>query len=260
MKRLAIAAAAVLLAMSGCAPAEPAPASDNAPTYYVVQNTQKPTVTASAAAAAPPSITASATASAPATDTVAFIGDSYSAGTGAAKGSGFADLVAAKYKLKMSNFAQGGTGYIKRRASRGTGACGKDVCPNYNEMAPKVIKNAPAIVIVSGGRNDPTNVAAFTEAANQLFKTLRAGLPQARIIATSPVWGVADMPPAAAQMQDAVKAAVTSVGGIYVDLGEPLAGHPELTTGDKIHPNTAGHRVLAGAVIAGLTAAKVKLG
>lgn len=248
MKRLAFAAVAVVLGLSGCAPAEPVPVADKTASYYVAQSTQKP----SFAAAAP--------AVAPVTNTVAFIGDSYSVGVGAAKGSGFVDLVAAKYKLKVSNFAQGGTGYIRRRASHGTGACGREVCPNYNEMAPKVITNAPATVIVSGGRNDLADVAAFTNAANQLFQTLRAGLPEATIIATSPVWAAADMPPTASQMQDAVKAAVTSVGGTYVDLGDPLDGHPELVTRDKVHPNSAGHKALADAVIAGLTAAEVKLG
>lgn len=196
---------------------------------------------------------------APPTDTVAFIGDSYTAGAGAAKGAGFADLVAAKLKLKASNFSQSGTGYVKRIDTGGAAGCGQDTCPNYVEMADKVIAKGPAIVIVSGGRNDPDDAAAFDANAKALFSKLRAGLPKATIIATSPIWAADPPPIQAAAMRKSVEAAVTGAGGKYIDLGDPFLGHPEWITKDNIHPNDAGHEVLADAVLAGFTAAGVKL-
>lgn len=231
------------LALAGCAPPPP-PVSDKVQKYYD-DKVANPTATAATAA--------------PVTDTVAFIGDSYTSGAGAAKGAGFADLIAAQLKLKASNFSQGGTGYVKRIEAGGGGACGNDVCPNYGEMADQVIAKAPAIVIVSGGRNDPSEPVAFDAATNALFSKLRSGLPNAKIIATSPVWGAEAPPIRTEAMNDSIRAAVTAVGGTFVDVGQPFTNHPELITGDNVHPNDAGHRVLADAVLAGFATARVKI-
>jgi acyl-CoA thioesterase I len=193
----------------------------------------------------------------PAPNKVAFIGDSYSAGTGAAKDQGFVSVLSRQLSLAPSNFAQGGTGYIKRIDAKGEGACGRDVCLNYGEMADKVILDAPAAVVVSGGRNDPADLAAFDAAAHALFAELRAGMPNAKLIATSPVWGADGPPPQGDAMRESVRAAVTAAGGTFVDLGQPFEGRPDLITKDNVHPNDAGHKVLADAVQAGFVAAGV---
>ena len=238
---LAVATAGAIASVVMVPAAEP-PVSDQVASYYETNSTAKPTQKVFV----------------PAQNAVAFIGDSYSAGTGASKDQGFVSLLSKQLKLKPSNFAQGGTGYIKRIDAKGEGACGRDVCLNYGEMADKVIVNAPAAVVVSGGRNDPADPAAFDAAAKALFAELRAGLPSAKLIATSPVWGADGPPPQAEEMRESVRAAVTAAGGTFVDLGQPFEGHPELITKDNVHPNDAGHKVLADVVRAGFTAAGVK--
>lgn len=165
----------------------------------------------------------------------------------------------AQLKLKASNFAQGGTGYVKRIDAGGTGACGNDVCPNYVEMADKVIAKSLAIVIISGGRNDPADTGAFHAATGALFSKLRAGLPDAKIIATSPIWAAEAPPARAEELRESVRVAVTDAGGTFVDLGQPFLGRPELITDDNVHPNDAGHKVLADAVTAGFATAGVTL-
>ena len=240
---LAIAAAGAVTSVALTPKAEPA-VSGQVESYYATQSTTKPT----------PKVFA------PAPNSVAFLGDSYSAGAGAAKDQGFVNLVSAQLGLTAANFAQGGTGYVKRIDAKGTGACGRDVCLNYGEMADKVIVNGPAAVVVSGGRNDPSDPASFDAATNALFAKLRAGLPNAKLIATSPVWGADGPPPQAEAMRESIRAAVTASGGVFVDLGQPLAGHPELLTKDNVHPNDAGHKVLADAVVAGFAASEVRFG
>jgi GDSL-like Lipase/Acylhydrolase family len=111
-----------------------------------------------------------------------FIGDSYTQGSGK-----WPVGVAQAQGWQMLNLARGGTGYAARltgkRAPRG---CGLDECPNFVEMPDLAIKRKPDVVVVEGGRNDGGKDIA--QPAHSLFKKLRAGLPEARIIAVQPMW------------------------------------------------------------------------
>jgi lysophospholipase L1-like esterase len=149
----------------------------------------------------------------------------------------------------VSNFAKGGTGYLKEFKSGGAPACGTDACPNYLEMIPAVAAARPDVVIVAGGRNDgKLYTQALAANVASVYAELRKALPDAKIIGLSPIWAADNPEPDISQYKAGVQAAVESVGGTYVDLGEPFAGHPEMITSDGVHPNTLGHKHLADVV------------
>ena len=50
---------------------------------------------------------------------------------------------------------------------------------------------------------------------------------------------------------------VSAVGGTYLDIGNPLAGRPDLMQGGDVHPTAAGQVVVASAVEAGLARARL---
>lgn len=183
--------------------------------------------------------------------TVAFIGDSYSAGTGSSGyNSRFTTLVAAYEGWSSSSFAYGGTGYLRQRngASRETG-CNSEHCPNYPAVLQAVKTYNPSIVFVSGGRNDvglPPNLVV--SAINRFYTNLHAALPHARIIVTSPMWAYSDPPPQLVTIQAAVRAAARRAGATYLNLGEPLVKDRALVSGDHVHPNDRGHAAIAHAV------------
>lgn len=178
---------------------------------------------------------------------VAFIGDSYTEGRGDIPTDKLWPALVSQAKgWRYTNFARGGTGYVTAFDTGGENACGLSQCPNYLGMVPAVVSVSPDVVIVAGGRNDAGKpVADIQKNAVDVFAALRKGLPKAKIFATSPVLADDDTPSSLPDMKAAVKAAVQSVGGTYIDLGAPLGGHPELIGPDNIHPNEAGQKALA---------------
>lgn len=202
-----------------------------------------------AASYTPAPVVATEEATAP-TPTAVFLGDSYAQGTGAsASTSRWSTLVSESQGWEEVNMANGGTGYATAvDGETATDACGKDYCPTYAEMIPEVVEQEPSIVVVSGGRNDvgrnidQESIAAF-------YRDLRSALPDAEIIAVSPVWDARESPAELSAIGDAVREAVTSVGGTYADISQPLTGNPEAITEDQVHPNDQGHQILADAVI-----------
>ena len=181
--------------------------------------------------------------------TVAFIGDSYTAGSGVKPSEAWPALLGATRGWKVVNVARGGTGYLKSFTTGGQVACGNDVCPNYLGMVPDAAAASPDVVIVSGGRNDGTKLTAdLQQNITATYSAIRKGLPAAKIIGLSPILAADDTPSSFPEFKPAVKAAVEAVGGTYVDLGSVFGGHPELIGPDGVHPNGAGQKMLADAV------------
>lgn len=235
MRRILAAAvlAAALATTAGCAH-EPPPVSEKVQAAYDKLATTKATI------APKPTSTPQMT---------VFIGDSYTAGAGSTQGA-WPDRMAPRVKWKYENLALGGTGYLREGANR---ACGLAECPNYRGVIPEVVKVKPSRVVVAGGRNDVLlNQDEVRASAAAFYKELSVKLPDAEIIALSPVWDATEPPAELAEIAESVRQAVTAVGGSYVDIGQPLAGHPELLSEDKVHPNDAGHEALAVAAQAAL--------
>lgn len=235
MKRFAL-VAVVALALTGCASQTP-PVSEKVQQYYD-QNVAN-------AKAGPPT-------SAP-MPKVAFLGDSYTYGNGAGSPAArWSTRTALTMGWDEINAGVSGTGY----SNGGTNAGGKP----YTDRVADIVSQRPAIVIVSGGRNDlvQKDARALDAAVTKTFADLRAGLPTAKIVALSPVWDDDQPPTQLPALGETVRAAVTTVGGTYLDIGEPLVGHPEAMSKDGVHPNDAGYKLLADATVEALTAAGIQ--
>lgn len=185
-----------------------------------------------------------------------FLGDSYTAGTGAsATSKRFSSLVSGGRGWLEANYARGGTGYLKTSTTNG---CGLAYCPTFKEMAVDAVAARPDIVVVAGGRNDLTLVGTDPTTVHQAvldtYATLRQGLPSARIYAVTPMWD-ATVPPAVLQtLRSWVVEAAAANGVTLVDNADTwLVGHPEWITSDNVHPNDAGHSQLAQQLLVGLT-------
>lgn len=188
----------------------------------------------------------------------AFVGDSYSAGTGSSGfDNRFTTLVAAYEGWQGSSFAYGGTGYLRAATQNARIGCGQDACPNYLDVVDRVIAANPNIVVVSGGRNDVELPEAQVEQAiDDFYARLRAGLPEAQIIVVSPVWAYSSPPAQLGRIRTAVREAAARVGAMYLDIGEPLVDDRTLLTNDRVHPNDAGHAELARLIEVALSAAE----
>lgn len=167
---------------------------------------------------------------------VAFLGDDWTAGAGASKqAKRFTTLLSQQLGIDERNFGVAGAGYAKPSPAGGT----------YASRIRSVVAAHPQVVVVSGGRNDVTDLASTVdEAARQLFKTLHADLPHATLIAIAPMWGDSNLPPQLAALGKAVQAAVTRVGGTYLDVPDPIHGHPSYMA-DAADPNDRGYAEIA---------------
>lgn len=232
--------AAAVAVTTGCAPQTTPPVSEQVQKYYDENNTLKPVEYKEL-------------------PTVAFFGDSYTSGVGASQGNKrWTTLLAQKLRWTEANMGMGGTGYLTTAGKEG---CGKDTCPNYAGMIGAAVKAKPSVVVVSGGRNDlsqnPTDVAA---AVRDFFTALRSELPEAKIIVTSPVWDATAPPARLDELARVVEGEAKAAKATYLDVGEPLVGHTNLITSDKVHPNDAGHQALSIAVEGALARAAAAIG
>lgn len=196
-----------------------------------------PVTVAPAAAAPAPDVLAGGGTRKP---TVAFVGDDWTAGT-TAGGEGPANLtvkLAQQHDWFVLNASQARAGYVAGTAVR----------PPYDQQqVPQVLRLAPQLVVVSGGRADqdvpPAQVGA---AAAQVYADLKAGLPTgARIVVVGPSWqrDAATAPPPLLAVRDAIAAAAAQAGLPFVDpIAENWWGpNPQLLGVDGVHPSDAGH-------------------
>lgn len=176
---------------------------------------------------------------------VAFLGDSFTVGTGAeGKFNRWTSLIARNHNWDELNYGLGGTNFN----SAGMFANGQ---PYYERMT-DLIMSDPDIVIVSSAGNG-VRTEDQQAGIDRTFKELREALPEAQIFAVSPIHWAGEFPepkvPFGGQVQDGVEA----VGGKYLDIGHPLERRPDaISDVDDVHPNNTGHRVLADAVEAEL--------
>lgn len=210
---------------------EPAPVSSRVQSYYEANSTK-----AALPTPAPKPV-------------IAFIGDSYTQGVGASnKGERWVQQVAAATGMYAENLGRGGTGYV---TVAGKNACGLDVCLNYVQMIPDVLATNPATVVVAGGQNDfqafANDPAVVTAAVNQTFADLRAGLPNAKLVAVGPStpWTIS---PSVVAFDTAVQQAAASVNASYVSMIEPNVISRDMILEDGAHVNDTGHKAILTAL------------
>ena len=181
----------------------------------------------------------------------AFVGDSYTTGTGAKVKvkTRWTSIVSAEMKWREVNLGRGGTGYA---TSSGPSGCGREYCPSFPEMVPEVVEASPDIVFISGGKSDirawDADAAAVVAAINETYTAMRAALPKARIIAIGPaVTGTVTQ--AMIDMNTAVQAAAAASGAEFISLLDPSVLDSSLLAADKIHPNNRGYAAIAARVL-----------
>lgn len=198
---------------------------------------------------------------------VLVIGDSYAAGTGSSSPDrGVVGLMAESTGWTVSNQARGGTGYDARFASGGQEACGRAACPAFGQMLGRTAEyieesgviSDPDMVLVIGGRNDVgRDPGAVSAAIDRFYLDVRQAFPRTRILAVGPLGDDGPVPARLKAVRADVKQAVEAVDGLYVDIGQPLNGKPELVAKDGVHPNDQGHAAIWGALRTGLRDAGV---
>lgn len=194
----------------------------------------------------------------PANTRAVILGDSYTEGTGAlARFTTWAQAFCSDVGWDDCwASGSGGTGYLK------PGPYSR--VKFRNRVLHDLINYHPDHVMIAGGRND---VYTYTPAqvqteATALFKQIRAALPLAEIIVTSPLpaTGTEAQASAVTAIGNALKASAQTAGAVYLDVLGPNAyitgtgtvaapngtGNSDWLTGkDKVHPTQAGHDELA---------------
>jgi lysophospholipase L1-like esterase len=101
---------------------------------------------------------------------------------------------------------------------------------------------------VSGGRTDSSdNPSTARDEIDALFAKLHRKLPDAVLVAVAPFWGDSDLPDEMVQLGTAIEDGVTAVGGTYLDIEDPIHGHPRFMA-DLADPNDDGYAAIAAAL------------
>lgn len=189
--------------------------------------------------ATPESVISSGSAPATPKPVVAYLGDDWTAGTGASdRAKRFTSLLSRSLHVVEKNFGVNGTGYAKTTSG----------ATDFSGRVAGVVAAHPDLVVVSGGRNDTANyLATVAGDARALFAELHKKLPSATLVAVAPLWGDSDEPSALETIGKGVKDAVTAVGGTYLDLPDPIHGHPDFMA-DDADPNDKGYAAIAAAL------------
>lgn len=245
-------AAAIAAMLAGCA-AEPVVAAPDT----TAASAMSPSATSPSPVSSTPATTASSTATsstlaspAPSThERVVTLGDSIMSGFGLSASEAWPRLLAERAHLSVINLACPGMGFVVQ------GDCGTP----YAGLVPAVAALQPDLLIVESSSND------FWQDGDEIrydtadtLESLHAAAPDARIVGLSTIWNDdPEVPDDTAVTSDALRDAVEAVGGTYIDIGQPLAGHPEWMQSDDVHPTAHGQKAIEQSVMSVLQSAGV---
>ncbi len=234
---LAALSAAVVVLLAGCA---------GEPVTAVTTVSATPQFAPARLAASPSPVPSS---SATPSERVVTLGDSVMSGFGLTARDAWPRLLAQRTHLSLVNLACPGMGFVVE------GDCGTP----YAGLVPAVAALQPDLIVVESSSND------FWQDADEIrFETadtvqrLHDAAPDALIVGLSTIWSDdPDVPDDTAVTSDALRDAVETVGGTYIDIGQPLVGHPEWMQSDDVHPTAGGQRAIEEAVASALRDASV---
>lgn len=174
----------------------------------------------------------------------AFYGDSYTLGTGASDPSvRWSTVISAARGWNEFNPSVNGLGFVNNRAS---------VPPDYapDDEVPRIIAVDPDIVFVTMGLNDnfsmPQRADDIERAIKVDLQTLRAELPEARIVVVEPFWYTDARPDSVETIIGWVREHAATIDADYVPgASRWIEGHPEWMAADRLHPNDAGYAEMA---------------
>lgn len=144
---------------------------------------------------------------------------------------------------ELTNLSSPGRGYVTAPES-----CSFNPCTTFIGSVDLIAEFAPDIVVTFGGTADGDYSLAGL--ADEYFIALREALPDADLIALSPVTGAEEAPYWLTMHRGTIAAAVQAVDGQVIDVGQPGVGD-----GDALSPDT--HAEIAQRVIEQLEAAAV---
>lgn len=201
-------------------PANPASSAGNGVTSAAPTNAMS-TVPSSAVAASSSGSAASSSASGSAVAsntptgnlTVVILGDVNSIGdstwvSAAAQELGWGNVV---------NLSSAGRGYLAV-----PGQCDFAPCTRFIGTIPVVVKSQPDVVVTFGGVADGD--FSITAPAANYYRALRTALPNAKIVAISPVTTESTAPFWLTLHSRSIRDGVEAVGGTFVDVGQPALG------------------------------------
>ena len=181
---------------------------------------------------------------------VVAIGDSIMEGHGLSSDQAWLALLAREDGWRFTNLASDGSGFVTAGDNGDT----------FADQAAVAETLRPDVIILAGSSNDlgadDTTIGRTTTVT---IADIRAALPTTTIIAVSSVWGDTAVPVQMSTIDAAVDAATISVGGIFLNIGQPLADQPTLMQADDVHPTAGGQKILATAVDRELAKARVTL-
>ena len=167
------------------------------------------------------------------------IGDSIMNGHGLPSGDAWPYLVASVEGWDVTNDGCDGAGVL---TPGDPAKCDSD----YAGIISASAAMSPNIVIIEGSSNDfDLDNSALLVATISEVQSIKFEFPSAQIVGLSTLWGSTVPQAELAQVNAQVKVAVTDAGGTYLDIGQPMEGHPELMQADDVHPTAAGQAVLA---------------
>lgn len=180
---------------------------------------------------------------APEVPTALFLGDSYTAGVELP-----ADEITDRWATRLSA-AQGWVELNEGCAGAGYTHPGQVCMTTYREQIDALADANPDVIVVSGAVNDLGSTLGEIEAAAQAtFVTLTSTFPNARVYAIGGVYAGVDtatVGPTLEEIDVVIAAQATAAGATFVDIGAPLTDRPDLLADDGLHPNSAGHAVIA---------------
>lgn len=181
---------------------------------------------------------------------VVAIGDSIMKGHGLDPADSWPALLAVDDRWKLTNLACDGAGFLR---AGNTDDCGND----YSGLVAEAVAKHPQLILISGSSNDlgldDTQLKRQTDA---VVSSLRKKLPNTVIVGISTVWNDTATPDQMNDINEQVKSAITGAHGLYLNIGQPLAGHKEWLQDDDVHPTLEGQRRLARSISAALKKAE----
>ncbi|MDQ1128808.1 SGNH/GDSL hydrolase family protein [Microbacterium sp. SORGH_AS_0888] len=177
------------------------------------------------------------------------IGDSIMSGYGLDVGEAWPVLLANKAHVSLTNLACGGMGFIA------VGDCGTP----YSGFVPALAALQPDVAIVQSSSNDFDEDPATLHAATvSTVQEIHEAAPDAMIIGLSTIWNdEEETPDEVGTTSTDLRDAIALVGGEFLDVGQPLAGHPNWMQEDDVHPTYRGQQAIEEAVHAKLEDAGV---
>jgi acyl-CoA thioesterase-1 len=162
-------------------------------------------------------------------------------------------MLAASNNWALTNLACDGAGFL---APGDKSDCGD----HFSGLVDQAVALHPALILISGSSNDlgTDNDLLRTETVAVVL-SLRAKLPTTTIVGISTVWDDTVAPDQMDDINEQVRTALREVTGTYLDIGQPLAGHPSWLQPDHVHPTVRGQQQLAAMIAEAIRNAKLSI-